>query len=150
MFSFDTGLTTTNNGLLISATFILLPIVVFIYRILDWQNDIYRVTADSLIDSEKKPLGSEVTKSALLANVLSLENHRIGILGLLLNFGIVRINVGDSSLEFSDVYDPAQIQQDIFVRMEALKHSAEKIEAESERKRMAEWLQVLEEERGKD
>jgi hypothetical protein len=150
LFSFETGLSASTNGLLISASFILLPIIVFIYRVLDWQNDIYRVTADSLIDSEKKPLGSEVTKSAQLTNVLSLENHRIGILGLILNFGIVRINVGDSSLEFSDVYDPAQIQQDIFIRMEALKNSAEKIQAEDERKRMAEWLQVFEEERGKD
>ena len=85
LFGFESGLSASSNTVLISAAFILLPIVVFVYRVLDWQNDIYRVTADSLIDSEKKPLGSEVTKSAQLANVLSLENHRIGILGLLLN-----------------------------------------------------------------
>jgi hypothetical protein len=145
---FYEGLPPTSNGLLLSFAFVTLPIAVMIYRIMDWQNDIYRVTADSLIDSEKKPLGSEVTKSAPLANVLSLENHRVGLIGLLLNFGVVRINVGDSSLEFADVYDPALIQQDIFIRMEALKMSAEESKADDERKRMAEWLKVLEEERG--
>ena len=61
---------------------------------------------------------------------------------------MVRINVGDSSLEFADVYDPALIQQDIFIRMEAMKLSAEESKADDERKRMAEWLKVLEEERG--
>jgi len=147
---FYEGLPPSTNGLMLSFVFVSLPIVVMIYRILDWQNDIYRVTADSLIDSEKKPLGSEVTKSAPLANVLSLENHRVGLIGLVLNFGVVRINVGDSSLEFADVYDPALIQQDIFIRMEALKLSAEESKAEDERKRMAEWLKVLEEERGED
>ena len=121
-----------------------------IYRLLDWQNDIYRVTSEKLIDSEKKPLGSEITKSASLANVLSLENHRVGILGLLLNFGEVRINIGDTSLAFVDVHNPALIQEDIFIRMEALKHSREDSRDEKEQARMAEWLKVYEEERKTD
>ena len=125
-----------------------IPLSIFVYRLLDWQNDIYRVTPDSLMDSEKKPLGSEVTKSASLANVLSLENHRVGILGLLLNFGVVRINVGDSSLDFVDVHDPARIQQDIFLRMEALKLEQQESQADEERRRLAEWMKIYEEERG--
>lgn len=146
--TFYEGTLATSNDWLIALAFITLPIGVMIYRIMDWQNDIYRVTAESLIDSEKKPLGSEITKSAPLANVLSLENHRIGLLGLILNFGVVRINVGDSSLEFVDVHDPAQIQQDIFLRMQATKLGEEEGQAEGERKRMAEWLKIYEEERG--
>lgn len=124
-----------------------LPLAIFMYRLLDWQNDIYRVTPGSLMDSEKKPLGSEVTKSAPLANVLSLEYHRVGILGLLLDFGVVRINVGDTSLDFVDVHDPAQIQQDIFLRMEALKQKQQETQADEERRRMAEWMKIYEEER---
>lgn len=134
----------------IAIAFTSLPLLVMLYRFLDWQNDIYQVTAENLIDSEKKPLGSEVTKSASLANVLSLENHRVGILGLLLNFGEVRINVGDTSLEFVDVHDPAQIQEDIFVRMQAQKISLENANDMEERARMAEWLKVYEEERKAD
>ncbi|MDA1329561.1 MAG: cyclic nucleotide-binding domain-containing protein [Chloroflexi bacterium] len=142
------GLPPTSTDWLIAVGFAGLPLAVIVYRYFDWQNDIYRVTADSLIDSEKKPLGSEVTKSAPLANVLSLENHRVGLVGLLLNFGVVRINVGDSSLEFVDVHDPVQIQHDIFIRMQALKSSERERQEEEERRRMAEWLKVYDEERG--
>jgi hypothetical protein len=125
------------------------PLGIGAYRYADWQNDTYMVTPDSLLDTEKKPLGSLVTKTAPLANVLSLENHRIGLLGLLFNYGVVRINVGDASLDFNGVHDPARVQQDIFSRMEALKFKTEQGKADEERKRMTEWLKVYEEERGR-
>ena len=150
-------LTTLNGGLpqdganwLLAMVGMSVPIGVFIYRLLDWQNDIYRVTAESLIDSEKKPLGSEVTKTASLSNVLSLENHKVGLIGLILNYGVVRINVGDSSLEFVDVHNPALVQQDIFLRMQALKQKLEASQAEEDRQRMTEWLRVYNEERQRD
>lgn len=143
------GLPNTGAGWLIAFVALLAPLAVGAYRYADWQNDIYMVTPDSLMDSEKKPLGSLVTKTAPLANVLSLENHRIGILGLLFNFGVVRINVGDASLDFDGVHDPARVQQDIFSRMEALKLKNEHTKADEERKRMTEWLKVYEEERNR-
>ena len=102
------------------------------------------------MDTEKKPLGSEVTKSTSLSNVLSLENHKLGLLGILLNFGVVRINVGDTQLEFRDVHDPAQVQQDIFLRMQALKQRAEDAKEEEDRDRMTEWLRVFNEERERE
>lgn len=134
-------------GWLVALAAFFTPLGVGAYRLLDWQNDIYVVTSDTLIDTEKRPLGSEVTKSAPIANVLSLENHKVGILGLLLNFGVVRINVGDTALDFENVADPAQVQQDIFSRMEALKVKAERNAADDERRRMTEWLRTYEEER---
>lgn len=150
-------LTTLNGGLpqdganwLLALVGISVPIGIFLYRLLDWQNDIYRVTSESLIDSEKKPLGSEVTKTASLSNVLSLENHKVGLIGLILNFGVVRINVGDSSLEFVDVHNPALVQQDIFLRMQALKQKLEASQAEEDRQRMTQWLRVYNEERQRD
>ncbi len=144
------GLPPDNASWAIAIVFTVLPILVMLYRFFDWQNDIYRVTSEKLIDSEKKPLGSEVSKSASLANVLSLENHRVGILGLLLNFGEVRINVGDTSLDFIDVHNPALIQEDIFIRMQAQKSTLKDINDNEERARMAEWLQIYEEERNAD
>ncbi|MEX1247878.1 MAG: cyclic nucleotide-binding domain-containing protein [Anaerolineales bacterium] len=142
------GLPSSFAGWLLSVIGFLAPLTFAGYRILDWQNDVYVVKPDTLIDSEKKPLGSEVTKSAPLANVLSLENHKVGLLGLLLNFGVVRINIGDTSLDFVNVANPAQVQQDIFARMEALKMAQQKTAADEERRRMTEWLRVFEEERG--
>lgn len=143
------GLPASGTGWLLILAAIGLPLGVMVYRYVDWQNDIYLVTSDNLMDSEKKPLGSLVTKSAPLANVLSLENHREGIIGLLLNFGVVRIGVGDSSLDFENVHNPAQVQQDIFARMEALKYKLEQKKGDDERARMTEWLRVYEEERGR-
>ncbi|MEX2142960.1 MAG: cyclic nucleotide-binding domain-containing protein [Anaerolineales bacterium] len=141
------GLLESPLGLAVTVIAFLTPVGLIIYRILDWQNDMYIVSPDKLVDTEKKPLGSEVTKSAPLANVLSLENHKVGLLGLLLNFGEVRISVGDASLVFTHVSDPALVQQDIFARMEALKSKQQKSQAEEERQRMTEWLRVYEEER---
>lgn len=143
------GLPDSGFGWLLAFVFLSIPIAVMIYRVVDWQNDIYLITPDTLMDKERKPLGSEVTKSASLANVLSLENHKVGIIGLLLNFGVVRANVGDATLDFDDVHNPAQVQQDIFARMEALKVKQEKAKADDERTRMTEWLRVYEEERGR-
>ena len=148
MRAFYQGWPSSAFGWLLALIFIGIPLGVVMYRYLDWQNDIYMVTPDSLIDSERKPLGSEVTKSAPMANVLSLENHKVGLIGLLLNFGVVRINVGDATLDFDNIHDPAQVQQDIFTRMEALKIKKEQGKADEERQRMTEWLRVYEQERG--
>lgn len=118
------------------------PIGLILYRYFDWRNDIYRLTSDSLIDREKKPLGTEITKSAPLANVLSLQNSREGILGILLNFGTVTINVGDTSLDFLNVHNPPQVQQDIFLRMEALKRRTQEEEEARERARMVDVIRT--------
>lgn len=142
------GFPSNGLGWLISFLAFTAPLAFIIYRYLDWQNDVYVVTPDALIDTEKKPLGSEVTKSAPMANVLSLENHKETLVGLLLNFGVVRIKVGDTSLDFENVANPAQVQQDIFGRMEAMKAKVERNQADEERKRMTEWLRVYEQERG--
>jgi hypothetical protein len=147
--AFYGGLPQGGTGWLLSFVFASIPLAVIVYRLLDWQNDRYLLTPDSIIDTEKKPLGSEVTKSAPLANVLSLENHKVGIVGLLLNFGVVRANVGDSTLDFENVHNPARVQQDIFLRMEALKLKQQQGQADEERRRMTEWLRVYEQERGR-
>jgi hypothetical protein len=142
------GFPSSGFGWLLSFAAFVAPLTFIAYRVLDWQNDVYLVTPDTLIDSDKKPLGSEVTRSAPLANVLSLENHKSSLIGILLNFGVVRIKVGDTSLDFENVANPAQVQQDIFARMEALKAKLERTQADDERKRMTEWLRVYEQERG--
>ena len=112
------------------------------YQFLDWKNDIYRLTNDTIIDSERKPLGQEVTKSAPIVNIISLEHQRDGILRLLLNFGNVNIVVADTKLTFYDVHNPAQVQQDIYNRQEQLKHAKQEAEDDREHTRMAEWLKT--------
>ena len=111
-----------------------------IYEIADWSNDKFQVTAEQIIDLDKKPFGTETRNAAQLDSILGTEYKRIGILGNVFNYGTVYITVGGSKFAFEDVMDPPSVQSDIDRRRMA--RSAKKKEAEVaiERERMAEWL----------
>ena len=103
------------------------------------------VSKDAIIDREKKPFSTEITKSAPLKNVLSLNHEKRGILGIMFNFGEVNINVGDATLTFRNVPNPAQIQQDIFYRMEKLKLHDEAEREANDQQRMTDWIRTYHE-----
>ncbi len=111
-----------------------------LYEFIDWRNDIYQLTPDHILDIDRKPLGTEQKKSAPLENILSLEHERVGILGLVLNFGNVAARIGTAEFTFTGVHDPARVQQDIFQRMDERLRQKREAEAARERERMAEWL----------
>lgn len=112
------------------------------YKYLDWRNDIYQVTDKYIFDIERKPFGTEMKKSAPLENILSLEHERLGILGYLLNFGFVTINVGETKFVFREVHDPARVQQDIFNRIIALRQAKEESEAAHQRQQFVDVLDI--------
>ncbi|MFU8772941.1 MAG: cyclic nucleotide-binding domain-containing protein, partial [Anaerolineales bacterium] len=112
------------------------------YLYVDWRNDIYQVTERYIFDIERRPLGTEIKKSAPLESILSLEHERQGFLGYLFNYGNVTINVGDAKFVFRGVFDPARAQQDVFNRMYALRRAKEKSDAERERARIASALSM--------
>jgi len=108
---------------------------------MDWHDDIYVITPDRIIDSVKKPLGTEVTKSAPLGSIQNMDYERIGLLGLILNLGNVTINTGsDSHMLFLQVHDPAATQMDIFNRMYALKRKQQTAEASRQWEQVSDWL----------
>jgi len=113
---------------------------VWIYSYVDWRDDKFQVTSDHIVDIDRKPFGKEEKKSAPLENILSLEHTRAGISGILFNFGDVSATVGGSQFVFEGVHDPAQVQQDIFVKMDARIKKKKDAEAASERARMSAWL----------
>ncbi|MCK5054292.1 MAG: cyclic nucleotide-binding domain-containing protein [Anaerolineales bacterium] len=92
----------------------------WLYRYVDWANDIYQVTAQQIIDIYKKPLAREERKVAPIENILGTEVDRKGLLGILLNYGDVVANVGTAQFVFEGVFDPVTIQQDIVHAQEAL------------------------------
>jgi hypothetical protein len=110
------------------------------YNYWDWRNDIYQVTQDQILDIERKPLGRENKRSAPLENILSIEYERLGIVGLLLNYGTVFINIGASKFQFNDVFDPSQVQQDIYRRMAQRVNSKKQVETARDRERFSEWI----------
>jgi hypothetical protein len=118
----------------------------WLYNYVDWRNDIYQLTEESIFDIERKPFGTEVKKSASLKNVLSLEHERPGFLGYLFNVGTVTINVGDSKLLFSGVHEPTRIQQDIFNHMYMLRMKKDKDEIARERDRILSLLEIYHQE----
>ncbi len=124
------------------ALILLVLIPWWIYRYIDWRNDIYQVTDKSIIDVERKPLGTEVKKAAPIENILSLEHERVGFLGYMLNYGLVTINVGETQFVFRNVHEPARIQQDIFNRIYALRREKEKIDAAKQRQRFVDVIEV--------
>jgi hypothetical protein len=129
--------------LVLCMAFILLVLIPWwIYRYVDWRNDIYQVTDKHIIDIERKPLGTEVKKAAPVENILSLEHERVGLFGYLLNYGLVTINVGETQFVFRNVHEPARIQQDIFNRIYALRREKEQIDAANQRKRFVDVLEV--------
>jgi hypothetical protein len=113
----------------------------WLYQYVDWRNDIYQVTDKNIFDIERRPLGTEVRKSAPLESILSLEHERVGFLGYLLNYGNVTINVGETRFVFLGVHDPASVQQDIFNRMYALRRGREQAKVTQERDRVVQMLE---------
>jgi len=113
----------------------------WIYEYWDWRDDIYQVSSRALSDLERKPLGREVKKSAPLESVLSLEHERSGLIGILLNFGRVTINVGDTTFDFFGVHDPASVRQEISHRQQERLKQVELDRVSHEQDRMLDWLE---------
>ncbi|MEA3351012.1 MAG: cyclic nucleotide-binding domain-containing protein [Chloroflexota bacterium] len=128
-----------------AASFFVILLGLCWYSYEDWDNDIYRLTKDKIIDREKKPIGRESVQAAPLKNVLSVEHERKNILRIILNIGTVKIYVGDITFKFFDVHNPAQVHQDIFDYKEALMYEGRQKEAERERERVATWLEIYHE-----
>jgi hypothetical protein len=113
-----------------------------VYNYMDWENDIYQVTPEQIVDVNRKPFGTEDRKAAPLENILSTEYKRNGILGMLLNYGVVIIMVGGAQFRFEDVADPPGVQQDIVRRQQGRVAKKREVEGAADRDRMAEWLAV--------
>ena len=111
------------------------------YQYVDWSNDIYRVTSDKIIDSEKKPLGDEVTNSAPLENILSMSLERKGLVRVVLNYGDVLINTGtDTKFTFLNINDPARAQRDIYAKKYALEQKRRAAEIHKRGEEIVDWL----------
>jgi hypothetical protein len=112
----------------------------WLYVYYDWHHDEYIVTNDQITDVNKKPLGKEERRTASMKNILSIEYRRLGIIGLLLNYGTVYIRIGTETFTFDDVFDPADVQRELFLRLAKMQQREKQAQAENERQRMTDWL----------
>ncbi len=103
----------------------LIPIVWWIYQVLDWRNDVYQLADDKLLDIERKPFGGQVvSKPILLSKIRSLDFERVGFLGMLLNSGTIHIGTVDDKLAFDGVHEPDRIMREVFYRVYSLRVKA--------------------------
>jgi hypothetical protein len=112
------------------------------YQYLDWHNDIYMITQDQVADINRKPLGREEKRSAPLNKIQNIEYKRLGILGLLLNFGTVYIQVGDQKLTFDEVFKPADVQRELFHSLSKRQQKDRESQQETDRQRLEDWLYI--------
>ena len=127
--------------LLIGIALTALAVLWWLYKFVDWSNDIYRVTPDKIIDSERKPLGDELTKSAPLENIIGLDYEKLGFLGVVLNFGNVIINVGtDNKFIFYGIHNPARAQRDIFNYMFEHRRKKQQTDTLQEQERVSNYI----------
>lgn len=134
------GLLTPYAMLVVGFTFLVIIFLWWLYQYVDWRNDIYQLNNEQIVDIYRKPLGREDKKTASLENILSLEHERIGLIGLLLNYGNVTAMVGTTPFVFTGVYNPAEVEQEIFHRINLRKRMQKEAEDARERARIADWL----------
>lgn len=113
----------------------------WLYQYSDWQNDVYIITGDQLIDVYRKPLGTEDRRSAPVKNIQTVEYERKGLARLLFNFGTVKIKIGNEDLTFDNVYRPSQIQAEIYACYRAYQETAKK----NEQQKFMEWIKTYDE-----
>jgi hypothetical protein len=127
--------------LLLGIGLTVMAVLWWLYRFVDWSNDIYRVTSEKIIDSERKPLGDEITKSAPLENIIGLDYERLGVLGVVLNFGNVIINIGtDNKFIFYGIHNPARAQRDIFNYMYERRSKQQQADNLQEQERVSNYI----------
>ncbi|MFO8035482.1 MAG: cyclic nucleotide-binding domain-containing protein [Anaerolineales bacterium] len=114
--------------------------LILVYIFADWANDRFQLTKNQVIDIDRKPLGRETKRSALLENILSLDYKRDNILQRLFNYGTVAINVGDIQLDFENVAKPKLVQNEIFEYYNTALKRKEQEQAERHRDDMVEFL----------
>jgi hypothetical protein len=136
----------TTTFLLITV-FSLIPLFMWwLYRYVDWTNDIYQITPDQIVDVSKKPLARELRKVAPIENILGTEVDRKGIFGILLNYGDVIANVGTAQFVFEGVFDPVGVQQDIVRAQDAFLQVKQDKERRQRRDEVVELLDIYHDE----
>lgn len=114
----------------------------WIYRYIDWRNDRYIISDDQIVDLFKRPLGQEEKRAAPLRNIQTIEFERVGLPGLILNFGTVKIRVGDTLFTFNNVYNPSEVQHELFRRLAQRNYRDEQARANQSRQLVADGLGI--------
>jgi hypothetical protein len=129
----------------VSAFLALIVTLYTLYQTEDWRNDIFIISDEKIVDRNKKPLGREELKEAMLGNIDAVRFVQHGLAGLALNYGTVFIRVGLAELTFNDIYNPSDVQRELFRRIAEREHRHQQDAMSIERDRVANWIEAYNE-----
>ncbi len=116
-------------------------LLALIYQAWDWANDIYQISATQVRDIKAVPLGEVQRKIAPLDKIVSVDFERPSFWARVFNYGNVTVQVGpEEPLIFYRVWHPDQVQQDLFLRMDALRRQQERVTLKQQQEGFLEWL----------
>ena len=124
------------------AFFLTLIVIWILWRSVDWQNDLYIVTNERVVDIEKIPLVFEHRREASLGMIQDVSYTKPSFIAQRLDFGDVRLETAAAVglFTFDSVPHPQQVQAEIFKRLEAFRQRARQ---EEERRRQEEIIRLL-------
>jgi uncharacterized membrane protein YdbT with pleckstrin-like domain len=118
------------------------------YRYWDWQNDIYQISGNRLVDLKKRPLFlEELRRETTLDKVQNVGLSIPGPMAQVFNYGTVVIETAGEigAFEFEYVHDPRRVQEEIFSRMERFRRQQREAEMLRRHGEMAEWFEIYDE-----
>jgi len=135
-------------GLAVGLAVMALPIAFWLWwETVDWENDIYVLTDDRIIDVEKRPLAlSEHRREATLDRIQNVNLTVPGPIASILGYGDVNIETagGEGMFTFTRVMAPHEVQREIMSRVARHREMRQRIEIQRRRKEMAEWFAIYE------
>ncbi|HOG48588.1 MAG TPA: PH domain-containing protein, partial [Anaerolineae bacterium] len=117
------------------------------WQVVDWENDVYIVTEDRLIDVEKKPLFfAEQRRETTLDRVQNVNLIMPSLLATVLDFGDVNIETagGEGTFTFTHVAAPRDVQREIMSRVARQRERRQQLEAQQRRRELADWFAAYE------
>jgi len=118
-------------------------IIWLFYRYRDWENDIYILTPDQLIDSERKPFRlEEKVKIVGLGQVQNVRFERSNLLQNVFNFGKVIVQTAgqDGGLVFENIPGPRAVEEEILEALERFKEKQRERERLQRRREFQDWF----------
>ena len=117
----------------------------WLWNWLDWGNDLYILTNDSVIDTERKPLGFRSRKTVTTFDKIQNVTSDIpNPWATLLRYGTVILFTAGAQgrLDFPYVRHPNKVQAEIFRRLSAYREAENRKQREAQLAALPEWFSV--------
>ena len=138
-----------NPGVILGLLAGALPLAFWLWwQVVDWENDVYILSDDRIIDVEKRPLFfSEERREATLDRIQDVTLTIPGPLAAALGYGDVDIQTagGEGQFTFTRVAGPHEVQREIMSRLATYRERRQQLEREQRRREVGEWFAIFEE-----